>query len=241
MTSSENPTLADGVSGAIWSTLANVHTVMPGIVQAYDAATQQAEVKPQLKKNYLDGTELSLPVISSVPVIFPRTATASLTFPVAKGDKVLLVFSERSLDEYLSLGKEVKPQDRRKFDLSDAIAIPGLYDFSTPSPSNGEDVELQHKTQKITIKANGDIEVGAESLKKLVNEEFKALFNSHVHKYLGFVGTGTPTPGATSAPVSITGTGPLGAFTQPLLPPFVTGYLEKGMTDTHLTNKVKGQ
>lgn len=156
-TPSGNPTLSQAVQNIVWSILSNVHTAMPGIVQSYDAATQKATVKPQLKKNYLDGTELSLPVVSNVPIIFPRTAKASLTFPIEQGDKVLLIFSERSLDEWLSQGAEVKPQDRRKFDLSDGLAIPGLYDFGTPSPSDGSSVELKFNDANITIKDDGEM------------------------------------------------------------------------------------
>jgi hypothetical protein len=157
MTGTSQPTMAQAVLDAIWSVLNGIHTALPGHVTEYDATKQRASVKPQLKKNFLDGTELSLPVITDVPVVFPRTAKASLTFPVEQGDKVLLVFSERSLEEYLSLGTETKPQDRRKFDLSDAIAILGLYSFADTSPSDGESVELKYQDAKVTIKRDGEM------------------------------------------------------------------------------------
>ncbi|PWU06784.1 MAG: hypothetical protein C5B43_01340 [Verrucomicrobia bacterium] len=91
-------------------------------------------------------------------MIFPRSGGASLTFPVLEGDNCLLLFSERSMDLWLTVGGQVTPDDPRKFDISDAIAIVGLYPFSVESPSeNNTDVLLKYKDSKIRIKESGDI------------------------------------------------------------------------------------
>jgi hypothetical protein len=72
------------------------------------------------------GSGESLPVITDVPVVFPGAGDYSVTFPIAKGDTVLLIFAEGSLDQWLTKGGEVDPQDDRRFSLTDAIAIPSL-------------------------------------------------------------------------------------------------------------------
>ena len=67
----------------------------------------------------------------SVPCIFPYSITSnlSLTFPVSEGDQCLLIFSQRSIDNWHKLGGIQDPvEDKypRAHSLSDAIAILGL-------------------------------------------------------------------------------------------------------------------
>ena len=77
-------------------------------------------------------------MVTGVPVVFPMGAFGGVTFPVQVGDTVLLVCSSSSLDAWLAgNGGEVDPQDDRRHDLSDAIAIPGLR--ATPLPSGTTD------------------------------------------------------------------------------------------------------
>lgn len=122
--------LSEIIKAVAGNMLADTHVALPGKVVKYDATKQKADIKPLIKKQYRDGKIDPLSVIPNVPVIFPRSGNAFLTFPVAKGDGVLIVFSERSLDKWLSIGGDVSPEDRRKHDLSDAIAIPGLRPFN---------------------------------------------------------------------------------------------------------------
>ncbi len=109
---------------------------LPGTVQRYDAATQLADVKPQIKGTFEDedGTvsQHSLPVITNVPVVFPGGGGFRVTFPVRAGDTVLLVFADRSLDAWLSEGHETGPDDMRRHALSDAVCIPGLHPNNAP-------------------------------------------------------------------------------------------------------------
>lgn len=160
----------------------NIHTSIPAIVEEYDASKPTVVVKPLIRKLYDDGDTLAMPRIYNVPVVFPRTNNFSFTFPISKGDQVLLIFSERCLDEYLFLGGEQTPQDPRTFDLSDAIAIPGLFPFEQGKlPNNNEDVKITYKNTSITIKANGDIEIGGSSLQSLMTKAAMDFFNLHVH------------------------------------------------------------
>ena len=200
------------------SLMEDIHTCLPGSIESYSYETQKATVKPLIKKKYLDGTVLELPVLVNVPITFPRTKMSGITFPVNKGDGVLLMFTERALERWYSSGKDSEPGDRRKFDISDAIGIIGCFSFADKNlASNNADVEIHHKEQKIVIKSNGDIELGIASLKKLVTEDIFSKFNTHVH-------TASSLAAATS--------GPQEAATYPA--PMVLG-------DSEATTKVKGQ
>lgn len=134
MSGTRIPTLAEVLTAAIDSRLGLLHTALPGRVESYDAASQKATVKPLIQNVELpdEGAEILdvLPVLHDVPVVFPRTAGFFLSLPVAKGDLVLLVFLERSADLWLhSQGGDTNPVDPRRHDLSDAVAIPGLFPF----------------------------------------------------------------------------------------------------------------
>ena len=143
----------DIIRNAINARLCNVHTALPGIVKAYDAETNKATIQPALNKNFTTG-EMPMPILENVPVMFP----SFIRFPLNEGDYVLLIFAERSLDLWLSVGGQVTPTDPRKFDLSDAIAIPGLMPFTETFPNNNnQDFVINYAGSNIRIEANGDI------------------------------------------------------------------------------------
>lgn len=143
----------DIIKNAINSSLNNVHTALPGVIISYDPSSNKATIQPALNKNYVTGVQ-SMPVLENVPIIFP----SFIKFPVVAGDYVLLIFCERSLDLWLSVGGQVTPTDPRKFDLSDAIAIPGLMPFTETFPNNNnQDFFISYAGSNIKIEADGNI------------------------------------------------------------------------------------
>jgi hypothetical protein len=130
---SRTPSLAEVIRAAMDGRLADVHVAIPGKIERYDPATQRADVKPLVKRRVAaaDGEEIveSIPVVPSVPVLFPRSGAFFISLPLQVGDNVLLVFCDRSLDEFVfgPPGVEAEPDDFRTHDLSDAIAIPGVW------------------------------------------------------------------------------------------------------------------
>lgn len=152
--------LSDAIRQACLYHQANMHVSLPAEIIEYDFEKQKASVQPLLNKAWADDTVTPMPVLENVPVIFPRSGGASLTFPVSKGDTCLLVFIERSTDLWLTVGGQVTPDDDRKFDLSDAVAIMGLFPFSENSQAdNNDDVLLKYSDSEIRIQKNGDIQI----------------------------------------------------------------------------------
>lgn len=140
--------------------MAGIHTALPGIVKSYDPETQKAEVQPAIKKKYRDGETESMPIITGVPVMFPRVGNASLTFPIEDGDTVLLIFAERNIENFLNQGGEQEPADNTKFSLSDAVALPGLFPFTEDNPDPaGEDLTLKFGDSEIRMTPDGDITI----------------------------------------------------------------------------------
>lgn len=139
---------------------AQLHVCLPGRVERYDHTQQRADVVPLLRERYADGQVTEAQVITNVPIVFPRSGGASLTMPVNRGDGVMLHFTDRSLDEWLGNGGTVTPSDPRSHDLSDCIAVPGLYSFSDQSPQdNNSDTLLQFEGSQVRLTGGGDIEI----------------------------------------------------------------------------------
>lgn len=156
------PSLETVIQNAIDVNLAEVHTCMPARVISYDSSKQQASVQPVLKRRYNDGGLVLLPVISNVPVVHPRANNAILHVPVKADDIVTLVFAERSLDKWLSQGGVVDPDDARRHDLSDAIAIPGGYPFSSPaSVGDATALTLGYGSTELRLKENAEATLAA--------------------------------------------------------------------------------
>lgn len=150
-------TPSDIIGNAIQAVLNNVHTATIGIVQAFDSTTGKAAIQPAINKQFSEGPE-PMPVLYNVPIIFPRGQGFSLSFPVVQGDYVLVVFCERSIDLWKSVGGQVNPNDYRKFDLSDGIAIPGILPFNSPqTPIDGFTIE--YAGSKIQILPSGDVKI----------------------------------------------------------------------------------
>ena len=131
----DDPRLEDVLAAWLASGLAQVYTATPATIVTFNTATQSATVQPILRARVQDPDTGETtpdtappPPIPNVPVLFPSGGgrQAAVTFPLAAGDPVLLVFSDRSLDEFKSTGRrDVTPQDPRRRSYSDAIAIPG--------------------------------------------------------------------------------------------------------------------
>lgn len=140
---------------AIQYYLAHVHTAQPGEIVDYDPETQLASVKPLIMFPLSNGKSLSTPVIHRVPVQFSRSRAASISFKITKGDPCTLIFCERSLDAWMEKGEEAPPSQPRRHDLTDAIAIPGLFAPGV-KPVNPENLDLVIETDAASITLDGD-------------------------------------------------------------------------------------
>lgn len=172
--------------------IANVHTAAPGTILAYDPGSGLASVQPALKFKVSDGRIIDMPVIVGVPVIFPSGSggAASVTFPVVEGDGCLLLFAESAIDDWLKGGES---DDLRKHDLTDAIAIPGLFNFGIPAAqAHPNDTCLKNGSTVLRIETSGSVYIdGAD----LVIDGIS--FKDHVHGGVesGGGNTGVPVGG----------------------------------------------
>ena len=136
------PDWAEIVQAAIASALFDTHTAMPGQVVAVhtDASGrgQLADVRPCLRnalamaddaEGFAPFVEEDLPIIPRVPIAFPQGGGFAITWPLAAGDFVLLVFAERSIDQWLATASKsrqvaISTGDLGTHTLDGAVALP---------------------------------------------------------------------------------------------------------------------
>ena len=106
---------------------AGMWTAIPAIVTSVDLSAQTVSAQPAVQGENLskDGvkTLVNLPVLVDVPICWPRGGGYALTFPIAIGDEVLIVFSSRCIDGWWQSGGVQKAAEFRMHDLSDGFAI----------------------------------------------------------------------------------------------------------------------
>ncbi|MCQ9124369.1 Gp138 family membrane-puncturing spike protein [Rodentibacter caecimuris] len=142
----------------ISTALSEINVSLPGRIISYDPNSVRVVVQPTIPKRLANGEVLNAPQIVNVPVMFPMTdingEVAQITLPVKSGDGCLLIFSQRSLENWLS-GSNDAPDDPRMFDLSDAFCVMG---GNSRSPSaDGENLCIKYGSGEIKIAPSGNI------------------------------------------------------------------------------------
>ena len=132
-----------------------IWTALPAIVQNYNAADNTISAQPSvravlLKQDPKTGAQtpqsVNLPLLVKVPVVFPAGGSFVLTFPIAAGDEVLVVFASRCIDGWWQSGGVQNQIEYRAHDLSDGIAIPGLTSIPrVPGGISGGSAQLRSR------------------------------------------------------------------------------------------------
>lgn len=137
-------------------------TSIPGIINSFDSSNQTCSVQPAIKTPDAAGKLVNLPVLTDIPVIYPCAGDYCITFPLKPGDEVLINVCYSSIENWLSDGGIVDPQDYRHFDLSDAVVIPGLNsDSNAISSFSSTDLEIRSRdgSAYISLKSSGQINI----------------------------------------------------------------------------------
>lgn len=141
---------------------AKTRVAIPAKVVSFNATKQTIVAQPLIREKIIDRSTgsiqwIQLPPILDVPVQFDRGGNFVLTVPIQAGDEVLLVFNDMSIDSWWASGGIQNWIDRRRHDLSDAVAIPGIAsvpkaisNFSTNS------AELRTLDGSVKIKLEAD-------------------------------------------------------------------------------------
>lgn len=205
--------LPDAIGELIRSRLLDVHVALPAqVTESFDPARCSVTVRPLLKRAIPsnDGryVEEPLPEIYDVPVLFPAFGGFQMTFPIAVGDVVTLIFPDYDPGAYRVVGAETGPGDTRRHGFSGACALPcSMLPLSSSLASfNTSAIEFGRASGFRVACTSTQLRVGGASDSAALASKVDALasaFNAHVadynlHKHPGVTaGAGTSAVGDT--------------------------------------------
>lgn len=188
---------------ALDSFQSSVWTAMPGIVQSVDLSTMTCEVQPSIQGIVTDENDVTqnvnYPKLVDVPIVFPSAGGFLITFPLAVGDEVLVVFASRCIDSWWqSGGTSNQPMEARMHDLSDGFAIPGpRSQVKLPAGSiSSSDLQIRNDagTVFLAVTAAGKFSmVNATTDLKTVLTGLESALSAFMTTLAGFSGGGSPT------------------------------------------------
>lgn len=153
-----------------WRNALRLNTCIPAIVDSFDATTQRVSAIPAIKAKYitpdLQVEYIDYPKITNIPLAITKTAGLKITVPVKKGDNCTLIFSQRSIDNFIMDGSKVAQpfegevpytSSLRCMDLSDALCFPGIIcDNETISNYSTNAIEIRSAdgSTKVSVSEN---------------------------------------------------------------------------------------
>jgi hypothetical protein len=152
------------------SVLRSIHTMLPGEVQSYDESKRKVSVKPQIKLRTKKETLLTIPPIDNVPVHFMGSENFVLKFPLKKGSKGIILFAEEGIGAWLKGRTDVAADNLAKFNLTDAVFIPGLFPF----------VNIPNEQSSIVVANDGTLELNGNTKSFVTHAELKSALNIFV-------------------------------------------------------------
>lgn len=127
-----DPELSDVLALQKLDVFASLNCVKVGQIVSFDGAKKTAQIQILFKRELPDNTVVSYPVLIDCPVFTLQGGGGFLQMPIAAGDQCLVLFSDRSLDDWFQNGVQAVPSSTRMHDMSDGIALVGM----NPTGSN---------------------------------------------------------------------------------------------------------
>ncbi|MCP4482082.1 MAG: hypothetical protein GY817_04685 [bacterium] len=141
------------------ASIAGINTAMPALVKAFNADNKTCDVKPVFKKKYSDNEIVEYPLLTDVPIVYPQTKKAIISYPLEVDDYVLLVFNQRSIDRFKQVGGIEEHKDNRICHLNDAVAFVGVYPLGQGEPAFSDGLEIKFGDMIVKLYENGKVEI----------------------------------------------------------------------------------
>ena len=152
-----------------WKNAFLLNTIIPAIVDELDGATQRVSATPAIQARYItpegEVQYINYPKITNIPLAIIKCPGLKLTCPVKQGQNCTLLFSQRSIDNFLIDGRIHPPfegdfpqfSSLRCMDMTDALCFPGI--ITNPeaiSNYNNNAIEIRNNdgTTKISVAQN---------------------------------------------------------------------------------------
>lgn len=181
---SREASLEELLKASFESNLNNQYTILPCIVLAVRDGLngQMVDIQPTINQKFKDGTVKERPPVLGVPVSFPVSKTAGMTFPIKVGDTGTAMFSMRNMDGWKAgNGRPSSPMNFAKMDKGDAIFLPGIQPPGIAVNNPAKHI-LPHDTNdtvlfqnlggvecEVRLKASGSIEITTSGQPVVIN------------------------------------------------------------------------
>lgn len=146
-----------------WQNALKLNTSIPAIIDDFNAEQQTVSAIPAIMAKYvsLDGivSYLPYPKIIDIPLAIQQGNGISITYPIKKGDVCTLIFSQRSIDNFIESGEISEPFDGinkvtsvlRCLDMSDAMCFPGIIANKKIQNYSTSAVEIRNEDSSVKI------------------------------------------------------------------------------------------
>ena len=135
-------------------------------------------------------------MLADVPVISMRGGVSGLTMPISPGDQCIILFNDRSIDEWFTTGRNSALDSFRVHDITDGIAIVGIsHSQNSLQNYDSQNPVLYHGQTKVVLKAN----------KVLVKNQTESL-NAILQDLVTAIKTLTTNPVSPGAPATLDAT-----------------------------------
>lgn len=150
-----------------WQRVFRLNTCIPAIVDGFDATTQRVAATPAIRGKFIDTKNnvsyIDLPKITNIPLAITKSAGIKITYPIEIGQNCTLIFSQRSIDNFILDGGIQNPYDGpnpkktqiRCMDMTDALCFPGVItDAETITDYATDAIEIRSadNTTKVSVK-----------------------------------------------------------------------------------------
>lgn len=146
-----------------------INTTIPAIVDEFNPSTQRISATPAIQFKHInpDGSVeyMNYPKITNIPLAIQRGNGVLITYPIKKGDVCTLIFSQRSIDNFLLEGNIQKPYEGenpltsvvRCMDMTDALCFPGVItnkEFISGYSTSAVELRNSDGTTKVSVSSD---------------------------------------------------------------------------------------
>ena len=112
--------------------MAELRVCLPATIRAFDRAAGTVDVSVDWLQTVPNGLPIEYPLLYGLPVITLQGGGTAVAFPIAAGDKCLVIIADRCLSAWRKTGTPQVLPTLRKHDLSDGFALVGVAGAQAP-------------------------------------------------------------------------------------------------------------
>lgn len=180
-----------------------VHTIKPArVTSVNDDNTLNAEILTRTRMQ--EGRISDFPEVQNVPymILSGQSGMARITFDIAVGDNVVILFSDRDYAGLLDDGSTVEtPQSIYTHEFFPLMALPCFFTTPNAKPVEKQKIVIENTATKISVSATGEVEIVAPTTTTITTPMM--VVNSPMTRFNGIISMQgmVPLPGATGTSI----------------------------------------